>query len=110
MEPASSSVERAGAARPDTGGTRLHRLGRATAGFRGATADCRAGVERARGRGLGRPQDRGAGGPSRAVVVGPRGAARRAGRCATVELAGGERFSATYSVVTTTPGTGRAPT
>jgi hypothetical protein len=107
LEP--SSVERAGAACLGPRSAVFQRLGRTSAGVRGATADRRARVERARGRRLGRPQDRGARGSSRALLVGTGPTACRAGcRRATVELATTGRCSRTCSLVTPGSGAGRA--
>jgi hypothetical protein len=103
-----SSVERAGACLAPRS-TLFQRLGRTSARCRGATGDRRTCVERPRGRRVGRPQDRGARGSRRALVVRSGPTARRAGgRRATVELARAERPSRTCSVVTSAPGDGRA--
>jgi hypothetical protein len=79
MEPSGSSLECAGAARLNTGSTLFHRLGCPSARVRGATTDRCTFVERTRGRGLGRPEDRGARGSRRALMVGPGSTGRRAG-------------------------------
>jgi hypothetical protein len=105
VEPSGSRLERTRAARLDTGSTRIHGLGRTAARVRRATADSRTRVERTRGRGVGRPEDRGARGSRGALVVGAGPTAFRAGgRCSAVELALPGGSPGTCSVVT--PGTG----
>jgi hypothetical protein len=109
VEPSGSGLERTRAARLDTGSTRIHRLGRTAARFPGATADSRTRVERTLGRGVGRPEDRGARGSRRALVVGAGPTAFRAGgRCSAVELALPGGSPGTCSVVTPGTGTSRA--
>lgn len=106
VEPSGSGLERGRAARLNTGSTPIHRLGRTSACVRGAT-DGRTCVERTRAGGVGRPEDRRAGGSRRTLVVGAGRAARRAGgRGPTVEFSG--RCSRTCSVVAPRTGTGRA--
>jgi hypothetical protein len=70
VEPAGARLERTGAFWICARCAVLDRLGRAAPGVSGATADRRTLVDRARVRGVGRAQDRGAGGTCRAIVVG----------------------------------------
>jgi hypothetical protein len=68
VEPAGARLERTGAVWICARCAVLDRLGRP--GVSGATADRRTLVDRARVRGVGRAEDRGAGGTCRAIVVG----------------------------------------
>jgi hypothetical protein len=109
VESSSSGLERTRAPRFDTGSTRIHRLGRPARGVRGPATDGGTRVERTRGRGVGRPEDRGARGSRRALVVGAvRATLRAGGRCATVEPALGGGSCGAGSVVTPGNGAGGA--
>jgi hypothetical protein len=70
VESAGARLERTSAFRIHARRAGLHRLGRAAACIRCTATDGRTLVERARRSVVGRTQDRGAGGPSRAFLVG----------------------------------------
>ena len=70
VEPAGARLERTGAFWICARCADLDRLGRGAHGVSSATADRGTLVDRARVRGVGRAQDRGAGGTCRAIVVG----------------------------------------
>jgi hypothetical protein len=104
VEPTGSGVEPSGPCGFDSGRTRLRGLGCAAAGRSRAT-DGGAFMERARARGLGRAEDRGAGGSGRALMVGAARIARGAGRgTAAVEFAGAACCTRASSVVATSTG------
>jgi hypothetical protein len=108
VESTGSGVEPPGACSFKSGRTRLCGLGCAAAGRSRTTTDGCAFLERAGARGLGRAEDRRAGGSRRAFMVGAARVARGAGRgTAAVELAGAASCTRARTVVATSTGAGR---
>jgi hypothetical protein len=101
VEPPGSCLERTCAACAGAGGALIQRLGCTSARFGGATSNRRTRVECTRGCGLGRPEDRGTGSSTGALVVRTIRTTLRAGsRRATVELARASGASGASPMVT----------